>query len=112
MNAKVLKDRKGTSMLNSNPITPVMERNPLDWYDLTESTNSILNGLIAFTSSERRKELDKLNPSQEKIVQLTMLQDEVLAVNNNTQNFKNLERMEELIAHYGPILKAANQRTS
>jgi hypothetical protein len=111
MNTKLLKNQKSTSPLNSNPVTPVMERNPLDWYDLTESTNSILNGLIAYASRERRKELDKLNPSQEKIAKLTAFQDEVLAVNNNTQNFKNLERMEELIAHYGPILKAANQRT-
>lgn len=112
MNTKVLKNQKSASILNLDSVTPVMERNPLDWYDLTESTNSILNGLIAYTSRERRKELDKLNPNKEKIAQLTLLQNEVLVVNNNTQNFKNLERMEELIAHYAPILKAANQARS
>jgi hypothetical protein len=86
----------------------VQERNPLDWYRLTESANGILNGLIAYASRERRKELNKANLDPLRVSELTALHDEVLAINNNTQNFKSMDRMEELINKYGPILKAAN----
>ena len=34
-------------------------KNPLDWYTLTETTNSVLNELIGYTGRERIAELQK-----------------------------------------------------
>lgn len=90
--------------------TLVTERNPLDWYRLTESTNSILNGIIAYAGRERVKESLKSKPDQKRIAELQALSDEVRDVNDHTVNFQSLERMEELIAHYGPILQTANSK--
>lgn len=92
------------------PTVTVKERNPLDWYALTESTNSILTGLIALASREHWKELKKANPDQERLTKLTVLREEVLEINKNTDNFRSLERMDELTAHYGPILLAEKKK--
>ena len=92
--------------------TLVKERNPLDWYSLTESTNSILNGLMAYAGREQLKESKKANPDQKRLNELSALFDEVQKVNNNTANFKSLERMEELIDHYSPMLLATKKKAS
>jgi hypothetical protein len=98
------------------PVNMAKERNPLDWYSLTESANSILNGLIALCSRERRFELGKTNPDQERIEELKRLSEEVWAINNDSKNFTSLERMEEIITKYSPILldekKKIHQRIS
>jgi hypothetical protein len=86
------------------------ERNPLDWYSLTESAKSILNGLVALASRERRKELNKENPDQERIAELTRIGDETREINRKSANFKSMERMEEIIAKYSPILLAEKKK--
>jgi hypothetical protein len=88
--------------------TIVQERNPMDWYRLTESANSILNGIMAYTGRETVKEEMKSNPDEKKLKELDLLFREVHAINENPTSFKSLERMEELIAHYGPILRATS----
>lgn len=88
----------------------VKGRNPLDWYSLTESVNSILNGLIALAEREQFLELKKPNPYSQRLKELTRLSDEVWAVNKNTENFRSLERMEEIIAEYSPILLAEKKK--
>ncbi|HZY39762.1 MAG TPA: hypothetical protein VFE53_24070 [Mucilaginibacter sp.] len=95
------------------PLAPpnmAKERNPLDWYSLTESANSILNGLIALSSRERRLEMGKANPDQLRIDDLKRLSEEVWAINNNSENFTSLERMEEIINKYSPILLAEKKK--
>lgn len=90
----------------------VKDRNQLDWYSLTESSNSILNGLIAYTAREEMKELDKAQPDQQRISELVALRTEVRNINRDSSNFQNLERMEQIIAHYGPILRKSQKRSS
>jgi hypothetical protein len=82
------------------------EHNPLDWYSLTESSNSIITGLIALTSREHLKELDKANPDKARLIELESLRDEVLVVYNKAENFNSLDRMEKIIEKYAPILMA------
>ena len=98
---------------NQLPLTPtstVQERNPLDWYSLTESTKSILTGLVALASTEHMKEMKKAHPNQDRIAELVALRDEAHQANRNTQNYKTMERMEELIAMYSPILLAEKKK--
>jgi hypothetical protein len=90
----------------------VEERNPLDWESLTESVRSILTGLVALASREHMKEMKKTNPDQGRIAELVALRDEAFKVNRDTENFKSMERMEEIIAKYSPILLAEKKKIS
>lgn len=82
--------------------------NPLDWYTLTETTNSILNELIAYTGREEYLEMQKEHPDQKRIEALEKLFQEVDEINRNTANFKDALRMQEIIKTYGPKLKRIN----
>ena len=88
----------------------VQERNPLDWYSLTESANSILNGLVALASRERRNELNKPNPDQDRIKELESLRDEGIKISRDTETFSSLEKMEQVIEKYSPILLAEKKK--
>ena len=88
----------------------VQERSPLDWYSLTESANSILNGLVALASRERRNELNKPNPDQDRIKELESLRDEGINVSRDTETFSSLEKMEQVIEKYSPILLAEKKK--
>jgi len=88
----------------------VQERNPLDWYSLTESANSILNGLVALASRERRNELNKPNPNQDRIKELESLRDEGIKVSRDSDTFSSLEKMEQVIEKYSPILLAEKKK--
>jgi len=90
--------------------TIVKERYLLDRYSLTESVNSILNGLIAFAIRERVIELDKQIPDSQRIAELKELQEEVWQLYNDNASFETLERMEELVEHYSPILLASKKK--
>lgn len=90
----------------------VEERNPLDWESLTESVRSILTGLVALASREHMKELKKPNPDGGRIAELVALRDEAFKVNGDTENFKSMERMEQIIAKYSPILLAEKKKIS
>ena len=98
---------------NHLPLTPtstIQERNPLDWYSLTESVKSILNGLVALASREHMKEMKKPEPDQDRIAELVALRDEAHKADRDPQNFKTMERMEELIAKYSTILMAEKKK--
>lgn len=88
----------------------VQERNPLDWYSLTESANSILNGLVALASRERRNELNKVKPDQGRVKELETLRDEGIKVSRDTETFSSLEKMEQVIEKYSPILLAEKKK--
>lgn len=88
----------------------VQERNPLDWYSLTESANSILNGLVALASRERRNELNKPNPDQDRVKALESLRDEGIKVGRDLETFSSLEKMEQVIEKYSPILLAEKKK--
>lgn len=88
----------------------VQERNPLDWYSLTESANSILNGLVALASRERRNELNKVKPDQDRVKELETLRDEGIKVSRDTEIFSSLEKMEQVIEKYSPILLAEKKK--
>lgn len=88
----------------------VQERNPLDWYSLTESANSILNGLVALASRERRNELNKVRPDQDRVKELETLRDEGIKVSRDTETFSSLEKMEQVIEKYSPILLAEKKK--
>ena len=90
--------------------TTVQDRNPLDWYSLTESANSILNGLVALASRERRNELNKPNPDQDRIKELESLRDEGIKISRDTETFSSLEKMEQVIEKYSPILLAEKKK--
>lgn len=84
----------------------VARGNPLDWYVLTETTNSLLNELIAHTSTERRREMKQAGPDLAKVKQLEELFEEVHSINSNPENFKSLGRMKAIIDRYAPKLTA------
>jgi hypothetical protein len=56
------------------------------------------------------KEMKKPHPDLERIAELVALRDEAHQVNSNTQNFKTMERMEQVIAKYSPILLAEKKK--
>lgn len=82
--------------------------NPLDWYMLTETANSILNELIAYTGRERGKERRKDNPDLQRLETLWNLFKEINAVNRNVDNFKSHAKMREIIKTYGPMIRLVN----
>lgn len=82
--------------------------NPLDWYVLTETTNALLNELIAYTSREGRREMKQVEPDLGKVRQLEELFEEVHIINSNPENFRSIERMKAIIGQYGPKLSAIN----
>lgn len=82
--------------------------NPLDWYGLTESANSILNELIAYTGRERFLESKKVVPDQDRIKKLRDFSAEIRAINRKSENFRSIGRMREIIQIYGPKLKLVN----
>lgn len=73
---------------------------------LTETTNSVLNELIAYTSRERRKEMKQVRPDLARIKLLEELFEEVHSINSNPENFKSIGRMESIIGQYAPKLTA------
>ncbi|TSJ39699.1 hypothetical protein FO440_18345 [Mucilaginibacter corticis] len=83
----------------------IKQRNPLDWYRLTESASSILNGLVALAGRESFLESKKLNPDQKRLNELKALGDEAIKELRNTENFKSLEKMEAIISNYSLILQ-------
>lgn len=93
-------------LLERTKIKADAPENPLDWYTLTETTNSILNGLMAYTSRERRKELKKEKPNAILLSDLNNLFEEIHAINDNPDNFKSARKMEEIIGKYAPKLRA------
>ncbi|OJV55344.1 MAG: hypothetical protein BGO31_20660 [Bacteroidetes bacterium 43-16] len=82
--------------------------NPLDWYRLTESANAILNELIAYVGRERFLELKKETPDKSRIEKLIQFSEEIRTINRNSDNFKDLKIMEQIVALYGPKLKRVN----
>ncbi len=92
------------------PTSTVKERNPLDWYSLTESANSILNGLMALASREGMLESEKLNPDQQRIAELDALRKDAIEQINTNDNFSSLEKMEAIIDKYSPILLAEKKK--
>lgn len=92
------------------PTSTVKERNPLDWYSLTESASSILNGLVALASREGRLEEQKLQPDQRRVAELEALRKEAIEQVNNNDNFSSLEKMEAIIDKYSPILLAEKKK--
>jgi hypothetical protein len=98
---------------NHFPLTPtstMTERNPLDWYSLTESVKSILNGLVTLASREHMKEMKKSEPDQKRISELIALRDEAHKVDRDPESYRTMDRMEELIAKYSPILLAEKKK--
>ncbi len=79
--------------------------NPLDWYTLTETTNSVLHELIAYTGRETVAEQMKEFPDQNRIDALWNYFKEINSINRNVENFKDAGRMEEIIAKYAPVVK-------
>jgi hypothetical protein len=98
---------------NHLPLTPtstIQERNLMDQDSLTESVKSILSGLVALASVEHMKEMKKPQPDQGRIAELVGLRDEAHKAKRDTQNFKSVKRMEELVAKYSPIVLAEKKK--
>jgi len=93
----------GNRMTNINP-----PGNPLDWYVLTESLNSILADLIAYSGRERFKELRKNKPRLKRIENLKGFSEELKEISRNWDNFKDVGRMRHLIDVYAPLLEGMN----
>ena len=92
------------------PNLKVKERNPLDWYSLTESANSILNGLVSLSSRESWLEEQKVKPDVKRINELETLGKEAMALLRNSDNFSTLEKMEAIVEKYSPILLAEKKK--
>ena len=82
----------------------------MDWFEKTESLNSILNSLVAHYSVE---EMNLLNKPQtdEYVKNCGIMKEEVKKVMNNIDVWESLELMEQNIDKYGPILKKINTGT-
>lgn len=95
-------------LLKQGKVKANAPNNPLDWYTLTETANSILNELIAYSGREEYLELKKEHPDSNRIEALRALFKEIHEINRNPENFKTAKRMEEIINIYGPKLKRIN----
>jgi len=125
MHSQIIKDQNGTPvsvLINYQDWLHIEQRlNMLkdevdgsdgpDWYTLTETTNSILNELIAYTSREEIKEYKKPIQDSKRLKELDDFFKEIHAINRSTANFKSVDRMEEIISKYGPLLRAVNSIT-
>jgi len=80
--------------------------NSLDWYELTEISTYIINTIIAYASTAQMKEEKSPNPDRKKIPYLEMLYKETYSVNRNTANFQSLEKIQQIIDKYSPVLKS------
>jgi hypothetical protein len=120
MNAQIIKNQSGMPIsvvvdyndwleieqkLNLKNTSPDALENPLDWYGLTETANSILNELIAYTSREEFKESQKPIPDKKHLLEMETLFQEVHAINKDPENFKSFKRMQEIISKYAPLLR-------
>ncbi|SFW27048.1 hypothetical protein SAMN02927921_00875 [Sinomicrobium oceani] len=121
METQIIKDRKGTpvsvlvnykdwlkieQLLERTKIKAEAPENPLDWYTLTETTNTILNELLAYAGREEFKELQKSVPNKQRIEDLHIYVNEIQKINREPDNFKSASRMQEIISTYAPQLKA------
>ena len=70
----------------------------------------ILNSLACIYYHEGNKELRKENPDQDRIKELAALQKDARDAFHNRENYSSLDRMDEVIAHYGPIIREIRQR--
>ncbi len=68
---------------------PVKERNPLDWFELTESAHSILHGLVALADRKEMNEWNKPKPDQQRIDELKALGNEAMAMVEQPENFSS-----------------------
>jgi len=80
--------------------------NSLDWYELTETSTYVLNAIIAYASTTQMKEERSSNPNKEKINYLQKLYQEVYNINRDSANFQSIDKMQEIINKYSPILKS------
>ena len=87
------------------PTSTMEERSPFDWQTLTESMRDILTGLVALCGREHIKVMNKSNPDQNRIAELVALRDEAHKIDRDPQNYRSMERMEQIIAKYGLILR-------
>ena len=88
----------------------IRAQHPLDRLSALDITKSILNSLACIYYHEGCKESRKANPDQARVKELAALQKEARDAFNNQENYSSLERMEELIDHYGPIIREIRQR--
>jgi len=96
--------------LPAEPANVIKERNPLDWLSTPDVMRSILNSLACIYYHEGNKELRKENPDQDRIKELAALQKDARDAFHNRENYSSLDRMDEVIAHYGPIIREIRQR--
>ena len=94
----------------AKPAKVIKVRNPLDWLSTPDVMRSILNSLACIYYHEGNKELGKENPDQGRIKELAALQKDARDAFHNRENYSSLDRMDEVIAHYGPIIREIRQR--
>ena len=120
MKAQIIKNESGTPIsvvvdyndwqeieqkLKLINVNPGIAENPLDWYDLTETSKAILVELMAYTSGEELKEMEMAVPDKERLQQMKLLFEEVDAINSEPENFRSISRMKDIISKYAPILR-------
>ena len=99
-------------ILDEEAIRVLSEKYPLDWLSALDITKSILNSLACIYYHAGNKELRKENPDQDRIKELAALQKDARDAFHNRENYSSLERMNEVIAHYGPIIREIRRRTT
>ncbi|HEY8929527.1 MAG TPA: hypothetical protein VIM55_10070 [Mucilaginibacter sp.] len=90
---------------------PVEEVNPFDQYRLTESLNSILNGLVALSSREQLLEERERTPDKKRLTELDALQWEALKLLDDPHSFSSVVQMQQLVDHYGPVLQEQKKKS-
>ena len=92
------------------PVVKPKEQYPMGRLTLMESVRDILSGLVALAGREHIKEMNKPNPDQNRIAELVALRNEAHKVHRDLESYESDERMEEIIAKYGPILRAEKKK--
>ncbi len=82
---------------------------PLDWYGLTESSRHVLNAIIVITSRQQLLEEAKENPDLQKIAHFENQYEEAYDLLNDSENFKSLKRMREILDTCTSVLQALRQ---
>jgi hypothetical protein len=84
------------------------EEDTLNWYAITETSKAVINELIAYTIRERVEESMKAEPDHKHLEEINLFAEELITINDDTKNFTDYKRMQEIIAKYAPLLREIN----
>jgi len=73
---------------------------PLEWYDISEQTQYVLNSKLTSYMKLRGAEQRSENPNTEKIARLTTSIDEIVDITSHLHSFQSMKPMKSILEKY------------